>query len=101
VSHDLEVHELKICFRADEEIRELSDRLNAAERHIRDLEAKNESDSEMYLKMLADTRCQFHQHFTSSFLYESVLSSFYVLIVRFCYFFGERKSVHFDYQNSV
>jgi hypothetical protein len=49
-------NEFQICFRADEEIRELTERLNAAERHIRDLEAKNESDAEMYLKMLSDTR---------------------------------------------
>jgi hypothetical protein len=35
--------------------------------------------------------CQFYQHFTHNFSYESVLRSFYVLAVSLCSFLGKRK----------
>jgi hypothetical protein len=50
-----------VIFRLEDESRELRDRLTAYERQIRELELKNETDSEMYLKMLADTRRIFAQ----------------------------------------
>ena len=50
-----------VIFRLEDESRELRDRLAASERQIRELELKNETDAEMYLKMLADTRRIFAQ----------------------------------------
>jgi len=37
-------------------------------------------------------RCQFHQHFKSSFLYESVLSTFYLVTVLLCNFLPKEKN---------
>jgi hypothetical protein len=44
--------------RSEDEIRDLRERLELSERYISDVEQKHENDVEMYLKMLADTRCQ-------------------------------------------
>jgi hypothetical protein len=43
------------------EVSELKDRLEMCENHIKSLEQKNDSDTEMYLRMLADTRRTFSQ----------------------------------------
>lgn len=49
------------------EVSELKDRLEICENHIKSLEQKNDTDTEMYLRMLGDTRRTFSQALKMNF----------------------------------